>query len=70
MHEDDNIAMFSGKLRDIANKAFQSGEPYSKEKLMRKTLRSLPMRFRPKVAAIEEVKDVTKLSLDDLLGSL
>lgn len=33
-------------------------------------MRSLSMRFRAKVATIEEVKDVAKITLDDLLGSI
>ncbi|KAI5652922.1 hypothetical protein M9H77_30109 [Catharanthus roseus] len=40
MQEDDNIIVFSNKLRGIANKAFQLGETYTKEKLARKTLRT------------------------------
>lgn len=60
MQEDDIITMFSGKLIDIANKAFQLGEEYPEEKLVPKALRSLPTRFHEKVATIEEVKDVTK----------
>lgn len=44
MQEDGTIYIFSSKLRDIANKTFQLGEQYPTEKLVRKTLRSLPMR--------------------------
>lgn len=50
-------------------RTYQLGEKYSEEKLVHKALRSLPTRFCPKVVAIE-AKDVTKLALDDLLGSL
>lgn len=62
--------MSNSKLRDIANKAFQLGEKYSEEKHVRKILRSLPMRFSAKIAAIEKTKDVTKMSLNDIWGSL
>ena len=37
---------------------------------MRKILRSLPERFAYKVAAIEKVKDVSIMKLDELMGSL
>lgn len=70
MQENDNIAAFSSNLRDISNKEFQLGEKYSEEKLVRKTLRSLPMRFNEKIASIEEAKDMTKMTFKDLLGSL
>jgi len=35
-----------------------------------KILRSLPARWRPKVTAIEEVKDLNTLSVEDLVSSL
>ena len=37
---------------------------------MRKILRSLPARWRPKVTAIEEAKDLNTLSVEDLVSSL
>ena len=37
---------------------------------MRKTLRSLPARWRPKVTVIEEAKDLNTLSVEDLVSSL
>ncbi|GJR28835.1 hypothetical protein Tco_1105067 [Tanacetum coccineum] len=37
---------------------------------VRKFLRSLPTKWRPKVTAIEESKDLSKLSLDELIGNL
>lgn len=59
--------MFSSKLRDIANEVFQLGEIYSKEKSVRKTLRSLLTRFGTNVDAIEEAKDIATMILDDLM---
>ena len=44
--------------------------PISGERLNWKILRSLPKRFKAKVTAIEESKDVDVMSLDELLGSL
>jgi len=35
-----------------------------------KILRSLPARWRPKVTAIEEAKDLNTLSVEDLFSSL
>ncbi|GKB09242.1 UBN2 domain-containing protein [Tanacetum coccineum] len=37
---------------------------------VRKFLRALPSKWRPKVTAIEESKDLSKLSLDELVGNL
>ncbi|GJS96651.1 hypothetical protein Tco_0803619 [Tanacetum coccineum] len=38
--------------------------------VIRKFLRTLPSKWRPKVTAIEESKDFSKLSLDELVGNL
>ena len=37
---------------------------------MNKILRSLPAKWRPKVTAIEEAKDLNTLSVEDLISSL
>ncbi|GJT26000.1 UBN2 domain-containing protein [Tanacetum coccineum] len=37
---------------------------------VRKFLRALPTKWRPKVTAIEESKDLSTLSLDELIGNL
>ncbi|GJT23241.1 copia protein [Tanacetum coccineum] len=40
------------------------------ERIFMKFLRALPSKWRPKVTAIEESKDLSKLSLDELVGNL
>ncbi|GKC41493.1 hypothetical protein Tco_1059215 [Tanacetum coccineum] len=49
-------------------KAFDEG--FSSKKYVRKFLRALHPKWRAKVAAIEESKDLTSLSLDELIGNL
>ena len=70
MKEEETIGEFNARLCDIANEAFALGERFSEEKLVRKTLRSLPRRFACKVTAIEEAKDIQKMKLEELIGSL
>ena len=70
MKEEESISEFNSRLCDIANEAFALGEKYSEEKLVRKTLRSLPKRFAYKVTAIEEDKDVQNMKFEELMGSL
>ncbi|MBA0712603.1 hypothetical protein Golax_011692 [Gossypium laxum] len=50
--------------------AFFLGKRFSKTKLERKVLRSLPKQFAIKVTTIEKAKDVTTLKLDKLIDSL
>ncbi|GKB20545.1 zf-CCHC domain-containing protein [Tanacetum coccineum] len=45
-------------------------ESFSSHNHVRKFLRALPSKWRPKVTLIEESKDLSKLSLDKLVGNL
>ncbi|GJU24421.1 zf-CCHC domain-containing protein [Tanacetum coccineum] len=45
-------------------------ESFSSRNHVRKFLRALPSKWRPKVTVIEESKDLSKLSLDELVGNL
>ncbi|GJY16637.1 UBN2 domain-containing protein [Tanacetum coccineum] len=45
-------------------------ESFSSRNHVRKFLRALPLKWQPKVTAIEESKDLSKLSLDELVGNL
>ncbi|GKD48197.1 zf-CCHC domain-containing protein, partial [Tanacetum coccineum] len=46
------------------------GEGYSSKNYVRKFLRAIHPKWRAKVTAIEESKDLTSLSLDELIGNL
>ncbi|KAL5539330.1 hypothetical protein UlMin_045962 [Ulmus minor] len=70
MEEGEKIADFNAKLIDITNRSCLLGEEYIESKIVRKILRSLPHRFQGKVIAIEESKNVDKIRLEELIGSL
>ena len=70
MKEEETIGEFDSRLCDIANEAFALGERFSEEKLVRKTLRSLPRRFTYKVTTVEEANDILKMKFEELIGSL
>ena len=70
MDDYETFGEFHAKLMDIVNSNFNLGEPISNSKVVRKILRSLPERFRAKVTAIKESKDVDSLKIDELVGSL
>ena len=52
------------------NSAFNLGESIAKSKIVRKILRSLPERFHAKITTIEEVKDIDKIPLTELVENL
>ena len=70
MKEDESFNEFYAKLKDIVNLALNLGETIHEPKIEKKVLRSLPERFHAKITAIEELKDIDKIPLIELVGNL
>ena len=70
MEEDESFDEFYAKLKDIVNSTFNLGETIPESKIVRKVLRSLPERFHAKITTIEELKDINKIPLIELVGNL
>ncbi|XP_042944615.1 uncharacterized protein LOC122278499 [Carya illinoinensis] len=66
MKDDETFDAFYAKLNDIVNSRFNLGDRIPENRVVRKVLRSLPERFRPKVTAIEESKDVDAMRIEEL----
>ena len=67
MEEDESFDEFYAKL---VNSIFNLREIIPKPKVVRKVFRSLPKRFHAKITAIEELKDIDKIHLTELVGNL
>ena len=70
MEEDESFNEFSAKLKDIVNSTFNFRETIPESKIVRKVLRSLLKRFHAKITAIEELKNIDKIPLTELVGNL
>ena len=70
MEEDESFDEYYAKLKDIVNSSFNLGETILEPKIVRKVLRALLERFHAKIIAIEESKDIDKIHLIELVGSL
>ncbi|XP_041024084.1 uncharacterized protein LOC121264843 [Juglans microcarpa x Juglans regia] len=70
MKDDETFDAFYAKLNDVVNSHFNLGDRIPENRIVRKVLRSLPERFRPKVTAIEESKDLDSMRIEELVGSL
>ena len=70
MEEDESFDEFYAKFKDIVNSTFNLGETIPKPKIVRKVLRSLLERFHAKITMIEELKDIDKNPLTELVGNL
>lgn len=70
MLEDESVADFNVRIRDLANESYSLDKPITDEDLVRKTLRALSPRFKMKITEIEEVHDLKTLKFDELMGSI
>lgn len=70
MHNNESITNYNVRFLDIANESFALGEKISKERLVRKQLRSLPKGFDMKLTTIEEAQDITSMKFNKIFGAL
>ncbi|GJU14804.1 retrotransposon protein, putative, ty1-copia subclass, partial [Tanacetum coccineum] len=68
--EDESIDSAFARFNTIITSLKALDEGYSIKSYVRKFLRALHPKWRAKVTAIEESKDLTSLSLDELIGNL
>ncbi|GKE88104.1 UBN2 domain-containing protein, partial [Tanacetum coccineum] len=69
LHVITNDSAFS-RFNTIITSLKALDEGYSSKNYVRKIVRALHPKWRAKVTAIEESKDLTSLSLDELIGNL
>ncbi|CAH9086338.1 unnamed protein product [Cuscuta europaea] len=58
------------RFTNIINELSALGKDITVEDQVRKVMRSLPSAWKPKTTAIEEAKDLSTMTLEDLTGSL
>ncbi|GKA62688.1 hypothetical protein Tco_0762207 [Tanacetum coccineum] len=68
--EEESIDSAFARFNTIITTLKALDEGYSSKHYVRKFLRALHPKWRAKVTAIEESKDLTSLSLDELIGNL
>ncbi|GKB03850.1 hypothetical protein Tco_0831993 [Tanacetum coccineum] len=68
--EDESIDSAFARFNTIITSLKALNEGYSSKNYDRKFLRALHPKWRAKIMAIEELKDLTSLSLDELIGNL
>ncbi|KAI5314133.1 hypothetical protein L3X38_043309 [Prunus dulcis] len=70
MDENETFSEFYAKLCVIVNACSSLGEKIPEDRVVKKILRSLPQRFQPKITAIEEIRDLNTLKVQELIGSV
>ncbi|XP_074369332.1 uncharacterized protein LOC141710681 [Apium graveolens] len=70
MKNSENIGEFVTRLKAVTNEMKRNGESLDNVRVMEKLLRSLTRKFNYEVTSIEESKDLSTNSIDELVGSL
>jgi hypothetical protein len=68
MKEDENIVAYFLQVDETVNAIIGLGEEIKESVIVQKVLRSLPMRFDPKISSLEERVDLDSISMDELHG--
>jgi hypothetical protein len=64
MKEDEDIAAYFLRVDEIVNTIRGLGEEFDESMVIQKVLRSLPMRFDPKISSLEERTVVIQCKVD------
>jgi hypothetical protein len=70
MDEKEYIATYFLRVDEVVNAIRGLGEDLNESLVVQKVLRSLLLKYDAKVSAIEETRDLTKMTMDELHGSL
>jgi hypothetical protein len=70
MNENEDIATYFLRVDEVVNAIRGLGEDLDESLVVQKVLRSLLLKYDAKVSAIEETRDLTKMKMDELHGSL
>ena len=70
MKHNESVQDFLARVSSVVGQMKAYGDKISDEIVVAKVLRSLPSKFDHVVAAIEESKDLSTFSFDELMGSL
>ena len=70
MKESESVKEYFSRVIGVVNHMRTLGEDVTDQKVVEKILISLPEKYEHIVAAIEESKDLTTLSVEQLMGSL
>jgi hypothetical protein len=68
MKEDEDIAAYFLRVDETVNAIIGLGEEIEESVIVQKILRSLPMRFNPKISTLEERSDLDSISMGELHG--
>ena len=70
MQEDETITKYFDRIALIVNKIRSLGEEFLDARIVEKVLVTLPERFESKISSLEESRDLSQISLVELMNAL
>ena len=70
MKESETIKEYSERLLNIANRVSLLGSEFKDSRIVEKILITIPKRFEATITTLENTKDLSKITLAELLNSL
>ena len=70
MQEDETTTKYSNRIALIVNKIRSLGEEFPDVRIVEKVLVTLPERFESKISSLEESRDLSQISLAELMNAL
>jgi hypothetical protein len=70
MNEDENIPAYFLRINEVVNDFKVLGDEIKELVMVKRALRSLPMRFDSKISTLEERVDLDTMTMDELHGIL
>ncbi|KAL4291703.1 hypothetical protein GQ457_14G023770 [Hibiscus cannabinus] len=70
MKESESVKEYANRLMKIVNQIRLFGEDLPEKRVVEKVLVSLPEKFESKISSLEDSKDISQLSLAELVNSL
>ena len=70
MKNNESVSDFAGKLGSIRGKFKSLGSTLKDKTLVKKLLNSVPKKFLPIVASIEQYSEIDKMSFEEAMGRI
>jgi hypothetical protein len=70
MNEDENIDAYFLRVYELVNNIKGLGDEVNEQVIVKRVLRSLPIRFDSNISELEEREDIATLTMDELHGTL
>ncbi|XP_017617767.1 uncharacterized protein LOC108462312 [Gossypium arboreum] len=70
MKEEETVKQYSDRIMALVNSIRLLGEQFSEARIVEKVISTLPKRYGPKISSLEDLRDLTSISLTELINAL